>query len=943
MRGSTRHLVAALVALFAASCGIETPESPNALARKCLIDSDCPIGQTCVGGICRVPGANQGDFDASIGPSFGDVSADGGASSTSGGAADAGIDGVANVDVASGDTGSSGGASGADAASTFDASSSSGTDATASSSGASTDTTGPVDTATSPCPSGCDDGLPCTVDTCDVTGACAHLPDGKSCLIDGKCIDAYAKGPTCMMCLPAQDPLKYSLTVGTACDDGNVCSTGDTCHASGDCFGTPSPGCCLSDIACATGSACLIGACDPGTHACVITKKPGCCTVDSECAKPQAACTVAFCGSNGCATKSAGNGELCDDGDACTTGDACSGGACTGGTPLACDDGNVCTTDSCAAGQCQHQTNPACCSAGACCNIGVGSAKNKGEQCGTTVRQTEYSCLGSIARRRVAYDGCDGTATTCSSAQANWYFGAWTTVQVCASTTTCVSTGTAYKCEPKATGSVDLKASFFQTSKTAYVPGEKAYVLSTITNGGTGAAGAFTVEYRLSTNTTLSTGDTLLGTVNKTSLAGGKNTTANMYVTIPATTKPGTYYVGLWIDRLNAVQETSTANNKGTYKITVATAPPKLPDLQPVSFKSTKTTYKAGETVVFTGSIRNAGTATAPTYNVEYRLSTNTTMSAADALLRSTTKPSLSASATTSAVTTGTIPPTTKPGTYYLLFGIDRANAIQESNEANNQASYKITVTDTAKPDLLATVFRSSKTAYKPGELAYITTTLKNQGTAPAGAFKVEYRLSTNTVLSTGDALLSTISKSSLGPNSQTSANTYVKIPTSTTPGTYYLGAWIDRAGTVAESDVTNNKATWKITVGTGTASKPDLLPVSFKTTKTVYKAGDSVVFTGSIRNGGTATAPPYTVEYRLSTNTIISLSDPLLRTAITKPSLSAGASTSALTSGKIPTTTKSGTYYIAIWLDRPGTVAETDEANNRAWYKVTVTGLAIK
>ena len=78
-----------------------------------------------------------------------------------------------------------------------------------------------------PCsPTLCDDGNPCTVDGCDVTGACTHVAGAD----------------------------------GTACDDGNPCTTQDTCNA-GVCSGSP--------IVCGTDTPCdQVASCDPGTRQC---------------------------------------------------------------------------------------------------------------------------------------------------------------------------------------------------------------------------------------------------------------------------------------------------------------------------------------------------------------------------------------------------------------------------------------------------------------------------------------------------------------------------------------------------------------------------------------------------------------------------------------------------------------------------------------------------
>ena len=1038
-------------------CGSDTETGPQTLAPTCAVDGDCANGLKCApAGLC-VARSDGGSIDGRTFTTFGDAS-----SSSSSGASSSG----------------------------------------ASSSGADAGSTGASDTAKKGCISSgecddgdpctddycskgacealpkadcckvdgdCDDKLGCTADTCTASGMCNHTPNGQSCFIDGKCVKKGESGTNpCEVCEPAKSGTAYTAIVGPSCDDGNPCSTGDVCVAGGMCVGQPKQGCCLSDVACVTGSACKTGTCNKTTNTCKIVTKPGCCTVDTECAGAGEACSKTFCdpATNTCNSSALPDGSSCDDGNGCTLKDACKGGTCQGGT-TGCNDGNPCTKDACVAGKCQHTPTANCCAKGACCNIGPGTTKAKGDKCGSTVRKIEYSCLGQVARRRYAFDGCDGVATTCM-ANKTLHYAAWQTIKICASGSKCVSKGTSYSCQGgSGGGTADLQSSSLKTSKTLYKPGEKALILSAVRNGGKGHAGPFTVEYRLSTNTLLSTGDKLISTVKKTSLPSLKTISANAYVTIPATTKPGTYYLFVWIDRTNQVKETTTSNNRRYVKVTISgsttkgidlapqsfkttktsykagetvvftglirnlgtlssgtftaeyrlstntaitTADPLLrvvtkpslgasvstsattiakipsnaksgtyyvalwadrtnkvketnesnniamykvtidgsssttPDLTPYSFKSTKTFYKSGETVVFTGGIRNLGKTTAPPYVVDYRLSTNSSVSTLDPVLRTVSKPALAAGGSTSALTTGKIPPTTKPGTYYLGIWVDRTNKVKEGNESNNIAVFKITVgsNTSLKSDLVGTSLKTSKTSYKAGETAVIYGSVRNQGLVAAGSFTVEYRLSKTSIITTLDPLLATVKKTGLSPNSQTSATAVAKIPANISAGTWYIGMWIDRTNKVSESSTINNKRVYKITIGSGSTILPDLVPISFKPTKTVYSPGSQIVFTGSIRNMGKTVAAPFSVEYRLSKTSLLLTFDPLLKT-LSKGALAGGMTTSALTFGVIPKTTKPGTYYVGIWLDRLNKVKEGNESNNKAVHKITVSGAAIK
>ena len=195
----------------------------------------------------------------------------------------------------------------------------------------------------------CDDGNPCTADSCSDTGGCTHTPiagctactgaaqcdDGNACTTDscsaGRCVHAAAAD-------------------GTACSDGVFCNGAETCRA-GACVAGPPP-------ACDDGNACTTDACDEGARRCTHTPLASCCTSDADCSVADAChtnarcdtgqcvtdpvvcpdpgtCAVASCDpQRGCETTPVPDGTPCDDGNACTVGDVCTAGACGSPTPI---------------------------------------------------------------------------------------------------------------------------------------------------------------------------------------------------------------------------------------------------------------------------------------------------------------------------------------------------------------------------------------------------------------------------------------------------------------------------------------------------------------------------------------------------------------------------------------------------------------------------------
>jgi len=195
-------------------------------------------------------------------------------------------------------------------------------------------------------PPDCDDGVNCTVDTCDETNdVCVNTPDDAVCDDGSVCTGTE----TC-------DPIN-DCQAGTPldCDDGDLCTTdscdaltgcanvpvdcpaGQECNsADGQCYPIPQ---CTDDAQCDNGFFCD-GAeiCDAGT--CVSGTPPDC--------DDGVNCTVDTCDETNDVCVNTPDDTSCDDNDVCTGTETCDPiNDCQAGTPLDCDDGDLCTIDSC--------------------------------------------------------------------------------------------------------------------------------------------------------------------------------------------------------------------------------------------------------------------------------------------------------------------------------------------------------------------------------------------------------------------------------------------------------------------------------------------------------------------------------------------------------------------------------------------------------------------
>src|SRR5207244_13321452 len=95
----------------------------------------------------------------------------------------------------------------------------------------------------------CDDGNPCTTDSCNPPTGCVHTNnanpcnDGNACTTNDTCSDEHCVGGAALNC-----------------DDHNVCTT-DSCNPATGCAHTNNTNPCNDGDACTTGDACTGGVC----------------------------------------------------------------------------------------------------------------------------------------------------------------------------------------------------------------------------------------------------------------------------------------------------------------------------------------------------------------------------------------------------------------------------------------------------------------------------------------------------------------------------------------------------------------------------------------------------------------------------------------------------------------------------------------------------------
>ena len=448
-------------------------------------------------------------------------------------------------------------------------------------------------------------------------------------------------------------------------------------------------------------------------------------------------------------------------------------------------------------------------------------------------------------------------------------------------------------------------------------------VTDTTKNQGTGSAAASVTGFYLSVNTSFEASDVFLGSRPVSRLDPSATHAASTSLRIPAATAPGSYYVIAKSDWDAQVPEGVETNNvKATAAIKIGA------DLL-VSALTTPASAVAGGTFSVTDTTINQGGGGAGPTTTRFYLSVNSTLDAADVLLGSRDVPALGPGASHAGSAVLTLPAATPGGAYYVIAQADGGKTVAEWSETNNNRANNLFKVGA---DLVVSALGVPAIAALNSTIS-VSDSTKNQTLEPAGASSTGFYLSANSVLDAADVFLGARSVEPLGAGVTSTGPTPLQIPSGTAPGSYYIVAKADQAGTVLESDESNNTRLVNIRIGTD-------LTVSAWSAPSSASAGSSVSVTDTTKNAGADTAPASTTKYYLSTNSSLDASDVLLNS---RPVLALipGASQAGSVPVTIPAQTTPRSYFILAVADGDSTIAEALENNNISARSISVTAPA--
>ena len=330
--------------------------------------------------------------------------------------------------------------------------------------------------------------------------------------------------------------------------------------------------------------------------------------------------------------------------------------------------------------------------------------------------------------------------------------------------------------------------SVFGSSPTA---GASFILTATVRNQGNDWSAATTLRFYRSTDSTISSSDTSVGMVAVVRLSAPG--TDNAYTSVTAPSTPGTYYYGACVDSVSG--ESNTTNNCSvSVTVTVAPAPDLVVDTPSVSDSSPT----AGTSFTLSATVRNQGGAASAATTLRYYRSADSTISSSDTAVGTDPVGGLAASGTSAESTSVTAPSTA--GTYYYGACVDSVSG--ESNTGNNCSSgVTVTVEAAAGPDLVVGAPSVSDSSPDAGASFTLSATVRNQGSGSSAATTLRYYRSTNSTISSSDAVVGTDAVGGLAASGTSAESIPLTAPSSA--GTYYYGACVDSVS--GESNTTNN------------------------------------------------------------------------------------------------------------------------------------------
>ncbi len=442
--------------------------------------------------------------------------------------------------------------------------------------------------------------------------------------------------------------------------------------------------------------------------------------------------------------------------------------------------------------------------------------------------------------------------------------------------------------------------------------GETFTLSATVSNQGSASSGSTTLRYYRSTDSSISSSDTAVGTGSVSGLSASGTSPESISVTAPSTA--GTYYYGACVDSVTGESDTGNNCSSGV-EVTVQAAPVGAPDLVVGTPSVDDSSPTTGETFTLSATVRNQGSASSGSTTLRYYRSTDSSISSSDTAVGTDSVSGLSASGTSDESIDQTAPSTA--GTYYYGACVDSVTG--ESDTTNNCSSgVAVAVGTPPAPDLVVDAPTVSENAPATGTTFTLSATVRNRGDGRSDFTDLRYYRSSDSTITSGDTPVGTDPVSRL--NASASGDESISLTAPSTSGTYYYGACVDAVS--GESD-TNNNCSDAVAV-TVVSAIPDLAIETPTVSDSSPHTGESFTLSVTVINQGNVRSDFTELRFYRSNDSTISSSDTQLGRR-NRPWLDPYESEAVSIILKAPSS--EGTYYFGACVDAVS--GETDTANN--------------
>ena len=348
-------------------------------------------------------------------------------------------------------------------------------------------------------------------------------------------------------------------------------------------------------------------------------------------------------------------------------------------------------------------------------------------------------------------------------------------------------------------------------------PGDSVSVTTKILNEGNSASGSFSFKVYLSTDSSITSSDTLFCSASMSSIPAGSSETKLCNGNLPSST--GTYYWGVIADTSSSISETSESDNTQRFNsISISEAP--TINLVPTSSGSTfPSTGEPGDSVSVTTKILNEGNTNSGSFTYKVYLSTDNYISESDTVFCTKTMNSIYAGSSRTLSCSGNLP--SSSGNFYWGVIADTSSSISETSESDNSQTFNmISISEEPTINLVPTSSGSNfPSTGQTGDSVTVTTKILNEGNSASGSFTYKVYLSTDTYISASDTLFCSKTMNSISAGSSGTISCIASLPDST--GNYYWGVIADTDSEVSETSESDNTQRFN-SISVSSGSEPD-------------------------------------------------------------------------------------------------------------------------